>query len=210
MDTRRKPRATYQDVLDAPETAIAEIIGGELQLSPRPGMPATAIGSSIGQKLGYLFEDGGSGGGNSGGWHIFWEPEIHLGDEIVVPDLAGWRVERLDRIPDDAFLTLPPDWVCEVLSKSTEKIDRTQKMPLYASFGVQHAWLVHPRKRTIEVFRRGERTWLSIGLYRDADRARIEPFEAIELDLAALWRRVPLPSRASEEPGHYEHGWSHE
>jgi Uma2 family endonuclease len=206
MAPYKKRRATYQDVLDAPEHMIAEIIAGELHLSPRPGMPATRIGSSIGQKLGYLFEDGG-GGSDAGGWQILWEPELHLGDEIVVPDLAGWRVERLDVVPEDAFLTLPPDWVCEVLSKSTEKIDRTEKMPLYASVGIPHAWLVHPRKRTLEAFRRHEATWLSIGLFKDTDRVRIEPFDAIELDLAALWKRVPLPSRASEEPGHYEHGW---
>jgi Uma2 family endonuclease len=204
MERGQKRRATYQDVIDSPEHMVAEIIGGELRLSPRPGAPATVVASVIGQKLGHWFE---RRGGGTGGWLILWEPELHLGDEIVVPDLAGWRRERLDVIPDEAFFTMPPDWVCEVLSKSTEKIDRTEKMPLYASFGVQYAWLIHPRRRMLEAFRLVNGAWSANGVYTVPDRAPIEPFDAIELDLAALWADVPLPTRASEEPGHYEYRW---
>ncbi len=203
MDPVNKRRATYQDVIDSPEHMVAEIIGGELRLSTRPGGPAIAVASALGQELGPPFR---RGGGGTGGWLILDEPELHLGDEIVVPDLAGWRRERMSVVPDAAYFTVPPDWVCEVLSRSTEKTDRVEKMPIYASFGVQHAWLVHPRRRTLEVFRLHEGNWLSIAVHKDTERARIEPFGAIELDLAVLWADVALPTRLMEEPAHYRVG----
>jgi Uma2 family endonuclease len=200
MDPVKKRRATYQDVLDAPEHMVAEIIGGQLLLSNRPAGPAIAVASVIGQELGPPFRRGRDG---TGGWLILDEPELHLHDEIVVPDLAGWRRERLPLVPDAAFITVPPDWVCEVLSKSTEKTDRIEKMPLYAAFGVSHAWLVHPRRRTLEAFQVREGRWVAIAVHKDTDRARIPPFDALELDLAVLWADVPLPTRAMEEPAHY-------
>jgi len=190
-----KKRATYQDVLDAPEHLVAEIIGGELRLSPRPGGPATAVATAVADELGPPFK---RGRGGPGGWIILFEPELHLGEEILVPDLAGWRRERMPLVPDDAFFTLAPDWICEVLSKSTEKSDRAEKMQLYASFGVRHVWLVHPRLRTLEAFRLHDGHWLAVGVHKDLDRARVEPFDAIELDLAALWADVPMPTRAQE------------
>jgi Uma2 family endonuclease len=204
MVSRKNRRPTYQDVLDAPEHVVAEIIGGELRLSPRPGGPATAVASSLGDELGPPFK---RGRGGPGGWLIVDEPEIHLAEEIVVPDLAGWRRERLPLVPEGAFFTVAPDWVCEVLSRSTEKMDRLEKMPLYASWGVMYAWLIHPRRRTIEAFRMRGGAWEPSGVYGEADRARIEPFDAIELAVADLWADAPLPTRASEERGHYEHGW---
>ena len=206
MEPSQKKRATYQDVLDAPEHMIAEIIGGELRLSPRPGGPATSVASRLFRLLGPF--DGGPGGpGGPGGWLILFEPELHLADEIVVPDLAAWRCERMPVVPEGAFCTVPPDWVCEVLSASTAKMDRLEKLPLYASFGIQYAWLVHPVRRTIEAFRLDNSALVASGVYRSPDRARIEPFAAIEIDLAAPWANVPLPMRTSEERGHYEHGW---
>src|SRR5262245_28488537 len=203
MEPSKKRRATYQDVLDAPEHVVAEIIGGELRLSPRPGGPATLVASRLFRQLGPF--DGGPGG--PGGWLILFEPELHLADEIAVPDVAAWRRERMSVVPEGAFFTVPPDWICEVLSPSTAKMDRLEKLPLYASFGVQYAWLIHPLRRTIEAFRLDNGAWVASGVYRSPDRARIEPFGAIELDLARLWANAPLPTRASEEPGHYEHGW---
>lgn len=204
-DRAAQRRATYQDVLDAPAHQIAEIIGGELRLSSRPGGLASAAASVIGEELGPPFK---RGRGGPGGWIILDEPELHLGDEIVVPDLAGWRRERLPVIPDEAFFTVPPDWVCEVLSRSTERTDRAdraQMMPLYAAHKVSHAWLVHPRRRTLEAFRLHEGKWLTLAVYKDDDRARIEPFEAIEFDLALMWADVALPTRASEGSGEYEY-----
>src|SRR5215510_6695149 len=141
MEPVKKRRATYQDAIDSPEHMVAEIINGELRLSNRPAGPATAAASAIGEELGPPFK---RGRGGPGGWLILDEPELHLDEEVVVPDLAGWRRERLPVAPDAPYITVAPDWVCEVLSPSTEKFDRQEKMPVYASFGVQYAWLVHP------------------------------------------------------------------
>jgi Uma2 family endonuclease len=195
VESPNKKRATYQQVLDAPEHKVAEIIGGQLRLTPRPGGPATAVATSLSDELGPPFK---RGRGGPGGWLILFEPELHIGDEIVVPDLAGWRRERLPNVPDEAFFTVTPDWICEVLSKSTERLDRTEKMPFFASVGVQCAWLVHPRSRTIEAFRLHDDKWLMLAVHKDDERARIEPFDAIELDIAALWADLPFPTRASE------------
>jgi Uma2 family endonuclease len=198
----KKRRATYQDVLDAPEHMIAEIINGELRLTPRPGAPATSVASTLHTEINMQF---GSGRGGPGGWILLFEPELHFGDEVLVPDLAGWRRERLPFVPDEPFITVPPDWVCEVLSKSTERTDRIEKMPLYASVGVGYAWLVHPRSRTVEAFCLHDGKWLMTGAYKDGDRARIEPFAAVELDLAQLWSDLPYPTKASEPTTEWEY-----
>jgi hypothetical protein len=200
MDPAKKRRATYQDVIDSPAHMVAEIIGGELRLSNRPATPATAAASALGEELGPPFK---RGRGGPGGWLILDEPELHLGDDILVPDLAGWRRERMPLLPDAAFLTLAPDWICEVLSKSTERTDRTEKMPIYAASGVRHAWLIDPRRKTLEAYRLRKGAWTLIATYKDSDRAPIEPFHAIELDLGVLWADVELPTRVSEEPAQY-------
>jgi Uma2 family endonuclease len=136
-----------------------------------------------------------AGRGGPGGWWILDEPEIHLGPgpdrDVLVPDLAGWRVERVPWDPDDdAYLTIAPDWVCEVLSPSTALFDRAKKMPVYAREGVAHVWLLDPAARSLEVFMLGaERRWVLLGVYDDASPIRADPFGAIELDLSALWTR---------------------
>jgi Uma2 family endonuclease len=192
----KKKRATYQDVLDAPEHKVAEIINGTLHVSPRPAQPHTRVASSLGYVLGPPFD---RGNGGPGGWIILAEPELHLGDDVLVPDLAGWRRERMPMIADESYFTLPPDWICEVLSKSTAHVDRMEKMPIYAASGVQFAWLVNPRARTLEAYRLGDDgRFVTIATYDEHARARIEPLDAIELDLARLWADLPLPTRASE------------
>jgi Uma2 family endonuclease len=190
-------------VIDSPEHTVAEIVNGELHLSSRPGGPATAAASALGEELGPPFK---RGRGGPGGWLILDEPELHLGDDVVVPDLAGWRRDRLPVAPQAAFITVPPDWVCEVLSPSTERFDRLEKMPVYAASGVRHVWLVHPGKRSLEVFRLREGRWLPIAIHKDTDRARIEPFDAIEMDLSVLWADAALPSRVSELQAEYVPG----
>jgi Uma2 family endonuclease len=192
----QKRRATYQDVIDAPENMIAEIIDGELHLSPRPAGPATSVATVLTGELEPRF---GRGKGGPGGWIILLEPELHLADDVLVPDLAGWRRDRMSVVPDDVQFKIVPDWVCEVLSPSTEKRDRIQKMQIYARAGVKHLWLVHPRRRSLEAFRLHEGKWLLIATLVDDERGHIEPFDAIELDLPALWADLPLPTRASEE-----------
>jgi len=190
-------RATYQDVLDAPDDKIAEILNGELRLSPRPRVGHQSVSSNLGMELGPPF---GRGRGGPGGWIILDEPELHLGEDILVPDLAGWRRDRLPSLDGDApYLTLAPDWLCEVLSPSTETMDRADKLPIYAAAAVGHVWLINPRQRTLEVLRLHEGKWLTLAVHRDDQRVRAEPFEAIELELAVLWADLAGgPLRASE------------
>jgi Uma2 family endonuclease len=180
-------RATYEDVLNAPENKVAEILDGELVLSPRPALRHSAASSQLGAIIGGAFNRRAGGAGGPGGWRILDEPELHLDDHVVVPDLAGWRRERLPVIPDDAFTSLAPDWVCEVLSPSTERFDRGRKLRIYAEAGVAHAWLVQPSQRTLEVLRLRDGAWTIVGVWEDAAIVRAEPFEAVELELGRLW-----------------------
>ena len=141
--------ATYQDVLDAPEHRVAEIVDGTLHTHPRPAMPHALASSALQSDLSNTFQ---FGRGGPGGWWIIFEPELHLGEDVLVPDLAGWRRERMPDYPDTAYVSLPPDWVCEVLSASTRRLDLQEKRPVYAREGVGHLWLVDPVDRTLEAF----------------------------------------------------------
>ena len=181
-------RATYEDVLNAPENKVAEILDGELVLSPRPAPRHSVAHSGLGMMLGTPFHQGQGG---PGGWWILDEPELHFGEHVLVPDLAGWRRERLPAIPEEAFFTLAPDWVCEVLSPSTQKIDRSRKLRIYAEAGVAHAWLVDPIERTLEVLRLKDGAWSIVGVCVDSDVVRIHPFEAIQIELGRLWPDAP-------------------
>jgi Uma2 family endonuclease len=183
-------RATYEDVLNAPENKVAEILDGELFLSPRPAPRHSVISSELGMAIGNPFH---RGSGGPGGWWILDEPELHFAEQVVVPDLAGWRRERLPAMPEEAFFSLAPDWVCEVLSPSTGRIDRGRKLRIYAEAGVAHAWLVNPLERTLEVLRLREGAWTIVAVCSDSDAVRIEPFEAIELELGRLWVDPPVP-----------------
>lgn len=191
--------ATYQDVMDAPEHMVAELIDGELVLSPRPMPPHSMVSSMLAAELIGPFCHGRGGG--PGGWIILIEPEIHFGERVLVPDLAGWRTTRLPQVPEDEQIALVPDWVCEVASKSTEKLDRKRKLPIYASAGVGHAWIIHPRNRSLDVMRLVQDKYSLIDVYSDSEKIRAEPFEQIELDLSNLW--WALPTRASEESAAY-------
>lgn len=181
-------RATYADVLAAPEHVIAEIINGELVVSPRPAPAHARAASVLGDVLGGPFD---RGAGGPGGWWILYEPELHLQrpEEPIVPDLAGWRTQRMPALPDTAYFSLAPDWVCEVLSPATAARDRADKMPIYAHAGVDHAWLVDPLLETLEVLVRDGSQWRLAVTYRGSQSVRAEPFDAVEIDLAPLWRR---------------------
>ena len=182
--------ATYQDVLDAPPHMIAEVIDGTLRLQPRPAKPHAAAASALGEELGPPFK---RGRGGPGGWILLDEPELHLSADILVPDLAGWRRERMPVIvADESYFTLAPDWVAEVVSPSTAKYDRTDKLRIYRREGVEWVWLVDPLARTLEVLRRDAESWSLRGTWRDDERVRAEPFDAIELELAVLWADVVL------------------
>jgi len=184
-------RATYEDVLNAPENKVAEILDGELFLSPRPAPRHAVASSRLGRMLGPFDE-----GPGPGGWWILDEPELHFGDQVVVPDLGGWKRERLPTIPEDAFFTLAQDWVCEVLSPSTARLDRGVKLRVYAEAGVAHAWLVNPLDRTLEVLQLQGGAWTIVRVCTGSDVVRVHPFEAIELELGRLWpdAEAPTPS----------------
>lgn len=184
-ETARR-RATYEDVLSAPVHMIAEVLDGELHLQPRPAPPHAVAATVLTIDLGSPFQ---RGRGGPGGWWILFEPELHLGTEpdILVPDLGAWRRERMTELPDAAYFTLPTDWVCEVLSESTRRIDRGEKMRIYAREQVPHVWLVDPLAQTVEVFRLDGTTYRFIAMHAGNETPRLEPFGVIELELAALW-----------------------
>ncbi|MDH5671838.1 MAG: Uma2 family endonuclease [Myxococcales bacterium] len=177
-------KATYQDVLDAPEHLVAELIDGELWTQPRPSGPHAEAASVLGMDLGGPFHRGRGGPGD---WIILYEPELHLGADVLVPDLAGWRRQRMASVPDAPYFELAPDWACEVLSPATALRDRRRKLPLYASHRVAHIWLVDPGARSVEVFRLDGDGYRFVVARGESDRCRLEPFDAIELELAALW-----------------------
>jgi Uma2 family endonuclease len=179
-----KRRATYEDLLQVPAHKVAEIVDGDLHASPRPASRHALASSRLGTELGGPFD---RGRGGPGGWWIIDEPELHLGGDVLVPDLAGWRRERLPEFPDAPAFTLAPDWVCEIVSPSTERLDRAKKMPAYAREAVRHLWLLNPSARTLEVYRLAEHRWLVLGTYEGDAPVRAEPFDAVELELAPLW-----------------------
>jgi Uma2 family endonuclease len=182
-----RQRAGYEEVLRAPADTIAQVVDGELHLSPRPGFAHQNVASVLGEELGPPFR---RGRGGPGGWILLDDPELHLDAHILVPDLAGWRRERLPIIEDVAFLTLAPDWVCEILSPATARLDRVRKLPIYAQTKVSHAWIIDPGARTLEVFRLEGERWSLLATHGDEQRVRAEPFDAIELDLSLLWADV--------------------
>jgi Uma2 family endonuclease len=193
----RKVDATYADIEALPEHVVGEILDGELFVSPRP-RPRHAVSASV-----ILTQVNGPfqlGRGGPGGWWILTEPELHLGKNVVVPDIGGWRRERLPVLPESVGIEAAPDWVCEVMSPSTMRIDRQKKLRIYANHGVEFVWLVDADidRRLVEVFMREGKRWLLIDVLGgdDDDRVRIPPFDAIEIDISAWW----LPASTANEP----------
>lgn len=178
--------ASYDYLVALPEHVVGELVAGELHISPRPAIPhslgASALGATLLTRM--QFGDGGPGG-----WWILDEPEIHLVDDVVVPDIAGWRRERLPAPSRDGFLTLAPDWICEVLSPSTSRFDRTKKLPVYARAQVPNVWLLDPLNETLETYRLEGEHWVLLATHGGDDVPRAEPFEMVELGLKRLWGR---------------------
>lgn len=182
--------ATYEDLLDLPENVVGEIIDGELIVSPRPAPAHANAKSCAAMDLGpYHRQAGGPHG--PGGWRILFEPELHLGRHILVPDLAGWRRERMPMLPKTAWFELVPDWICEVVSPSSGRRDRMQKGRIYREFDVQWFWLVDPAQQMIDVWRGDGPRWVVEGTWGGDDaEARIPPFDGVPLDLARWWEGV--------------------
>jgi Uma2 family endonuclease len=177
-------QATYQDLLNLPENLVGEILNGKLHSHPRPAPKHARAYSAL---TGSLWSPFDNGAGGPGGWWILDEPEIHLAENIVVPDLAGWRREKMPELPKTAWFEMAPDWVCEILSPSTARTDRIVKMPIYAREGVNHLWLVDPDLRTLEIFSLIAGHWTLLAVLKDNDIVNQPPFEAIEFSLQVLW-----------------------
>lgn len=184
MTAPAERKARYEDLFDLPENLVGEIIHGSLHTHPRPAPRHAHAYSVLGYRLGGPY-DGGIDG--PGGWWILDEPELHLGDDILVPDLAGWRRERMPQLPETAWFGLAPDWACEILSPATARTDRILKMPIYAREAVRHLWLVDPELKSLEVYELKEGHWLLLATLKDDDPVRQPPFDAIEFPLESLW-----------------------
>jgi Uma2 family endonuclease len=176
--------ATYEDLFDLPEYVVGEIIYGRVVTHPRPAPKHAVAYSRLG---GELFSPFDRGRGGPGGWWILDEPEIHLDGDILVPDLAGWRRERMPKLPETAWFDLAPDWLCEILSPSTARIDRTEKLPIYAKWGVAHVWLIDPDLRTLEAYENVAGRWQLIAALKDDAPVSLPPFDAITFPLGGLW-----------------------
>jgi Uma2 family endonuclease len=187
----KRTGATYADLEAVPAHKVAELVRGTLHVMPRPAPRHARSSSILGAKLAGPFD---LGEGGPGGWWILDEPELHFPDpeqsgeiDALVPDIAGWRRARLRELPTTAHFELAPDWICEVLSKSTEDFDRSEKMPVYERERVAYAWLIDPIARTLEAYTLGPTRWMEPARHGGAQRVRVPPFEAVELDLSVLW-----------------------
>ena len=183
------PKATYQDLLDAPPYKVAEIIDGKFYAHPRPASPHLLAGSVL---HGSLFQGLGGGDQDPDGWWILHEPELHLGDplepDVLVPDLAGWRASRMPRIPDVPYFTLAPDWVCEILSPSTRRLDLGAKRAIYAREGIAWLWFIDPPARTLEAYAlNDENEWQRQATLEGDANVSLPPFETISFPLNSLW-----------------------
>ncbi len=184
MSEPAKKKATYKDLFNIPENMAGELIDGELIVTPRPSRKHIYAASRLDKEIGSPYE---LGSGGPGGWIILVEPEIGLGSDILVPDLAGWRRERFPVEEPHNWISVAPDWICEILSPNTFRRDKVLKMPLYARNGIQYFWLIDPIAKTLDTFRLEAGRWIVGGIYAENDKVRTEPFPEVEFDLNLLW-----------------------
>jgi Uma2 family endonuclease len=175
--------ATYEDLLRLPEHVVGEILDGELHVSPRPAPRHANAESTL---VGELVPPFHHGRGGPGGWWILAEPELHFGRDVVVPDIAGWRRERMPSLPETAWFEIAPDWICEIISPATGRIDRVKKLPIYAREKVSWAWVVDPLLKTVEILKLNS-AWTLMQTFGGDDKMTAPPFDAIEIDLRLIW-----------------------
>ena len=181
-----KRRATYDDLRQVPDTMVAEIVDGELVVSPRPASPHAFAAAEMTADLLPAFH-GTKARSGPGGWWILFEPELHFGDDVLVPDLVAWRHERMPAVPNAPAFTLPPDWLSEIVSPSSVRHDRIAKMRAYARAGVAWVWLVDPLARTLESFRLTGDGWTVAASHAADEVVRLEPFDSLEISLGRWW-----------------------
>ncbi|MBI2213256.1 MAG: Uma2 family endonuclease [Acidobacteria bacterium] len=178
------PRATYDDIVKLPDFQIGELVDGELYATPRPALRHARLAVNLIVAIATTYDHIRIG---PKGWHLLFEPEIHLGDDVFVPDLAGWRMERLASIPDTAWAETEPDWICEILSPSNGHYDRAVKMPAYARYGIPYAWIVDPVLRRIDTWMRDGREWRPTGNWPSTSPILAPPFDSVAIDRTQLW-----------------------
>jgi Uma2 family endonuclease len=184
MDPARKV-PTLEDLDALPSNVKGEIIEGILYTMTRPRGRHQRVVLTVGSRLKDPFDDGRGG---PGGWWILPEPGIELPNTPEIsPDIAGWKRERLPELPEDTGITVVPDWVCEILSPSTRRHNLLIKKPYYARLGVPHHWIIDREARTVTSYRLENGRWVELGVYGDEREARIEPFDAVVLDIASWW-----------------------
>jgi Uma2 family endonuclease len=188
--------AAYTDLEAMPENLVAEIIDGALETHPRPRPRHARATTRLTRQLTNRYEEGE---GDPGGWVFIIEPELHLGRDVVVPDLAGWRAERLTVEPEHAFIDIAPEWVCEIISPSTARLDRGPKRRIYAEAGVSHLWLFEPAEGTLEAFALSGRQWLLLATIQRGEQVSVAPFEAASFPLDDLLPFDAPPSSSSPE-----------
>lgn len=174
--------ATYEDLWKMPDNMIGEIINGELIMQPRPAPKHIFASSRLGSELFVFFDK------QDDGWIILDEPELHLHGDVFVPDLAGWKKSRMQQLPNTAYFELAPDWICEILSPSTARLDRTVKMRSYAHAEIDYLWLIDPDNQILEAYQRQNQQWLSLGNFSEREHICIAPFAEINFNLSILWR----------------------
>jgi Uma2 family endonuclease len=177
-------QATYDDLKAVPPHLVAEIIRGRLVTHPRPMPRHVRSTSRLGIVLGAPFD---IDIGGPGGWWILDEPELHLGPDVVVPDVAGWRLERMPELPESAWFEIVPNWVCETISRSTETYDRGEKRDIYGENGVRHLWLLDPVAKLLETYELTGGKWLLLRTYREGDTASAPPFDSVPFAADLLW-----------------------
>ena len=185
MSSAVKSKSVLEQWQELPDNVIGEIVSGELHVSPRPSPKHSNSASGIIDQLRTPFHNGRNGG--PGGWIILMEPEVHMESHIMIPDVAGWKRERIPQIPEEAFFTLAPDWVCEVISPSTAKLDRVKKMPIYAEKEIKHCWIIDPLAKTLEIFENDHFQWKLIGTYSENDNVKVEPFTDVVFTINEIW-----------------------
>jgi Uma2 family endonuclease len=186
MAMTAKMSATYAELLALPAHVVGEIVDGDLPVSPRPGLAHARAAVGI---IGDLSGPFDRGRGGPGGWIFLTEPELHLGPDVVVPTIASWRRARMPELPDAPYTSVAPSWLCEVLSPSTARFDRSQKLAIYARAGVEHVWLVDPQAQLLEVLTLDGGGWRITAVFAGDAVVRAEPFTAVELELARLWAK---------------------
>jgi Uma2 family endonuclease len=176
--------ATELDLRAVPDDRVAHLVDGQIYSHARPRIAHSATTGGIYHQLSISYNDTRRGG--PGGWLFLFEPELRLGKDVVVPDIAGWRRERMPRAPDVAQISLAPDWICEVLAKGTEAFDRGPKLRCYVRAGVPHLWYVQPAAKFIEVLRTQGDFYATVATEVFTESISLEPFTAVPIDLSEL------------------------